>query len=155
MREIERLQVVVDGRQGALDSALANKATEQTQITSALPAAKASAEAQLEQAQVQLDKTVVRAGVPGTVQQFVLRPGDIVNPMIRSAGLLVPEGAGETALIAGFNQIEAQVMKPGMIAEATCAAKPFTILPMMVSQVQDVIAAGQLRPTDQLVDVRT
>jgi multidrug resistance efflux pump len=154
MREIERLQVVVNGRQGSLDAALASKATQQTRIDSALPAAKASAEAELAQAQVALDKTVVRAGVAGTVQQFVLRPGDVVNPMIRSAGLLIPEGAGETALIAGFNQIEAQVMKVGMIAEATCAAKPFTILPMMVSQVQDVIAAGQLRPTDQLIDVQ-
>ncbi len=42
-------------------------------------------------------------------------------------------------------------MKVGMIAEATCAAKPFTILPMVVSQVQNVIAAGQLarRPADR------
>ena len=153
-RAIEKLQVVVDGRQGALDAAMASKATQQTRIASALPAAKASAEAELAQAQVELDKTLVRAGVAGTVQQFVLRPGDVVNPMIRSAGLLVPEGAGETALIAGFGQIEAQVMKVGMIAEATCAAKPFTILPMVVSQVQNVIAAGQLRPTDQLIDVQ-
>ena len=44
-------------------------------------------------------------------------------------------------------------MKVGMIAEATCVGKPFTIMPMVVTQVQDVIAAGQLRPTDQLVDV--
>ena len=154
LREIERLQVVVDGRQGSLDAALAGKATQQTRIASALPAARASAEAELAEAQVELDKTVVRAGVDGTVQQFVLRPGDVVNPMIRAAGLLVPDSAGETALIAGFGQIEAQVMKVGMIAEATCAAKPFTILPMVVSQVQDVIAAGQLRPTDQLIDVQ-
>ncbi len=89
-RAIEKLQVVVDGRQGALDAAMASKATQQTRIASALPAAKASAEAELAQAQVELDKTIVRAGVDGTVQQFVLRPGDVVNPMIRSAGLLVP-----------------------------------------------------------------
>ena len=154
-RELERLQVVVDGRQGALDAALAKKATQQTRIASALPAAKASAEAQLAQARVELDRTTVRAGVDGTVQQFVLRPGDIVNPMIRSAGILVPDEAGRAALIAGFGQIEAQVLKVGMIAEATCAARPFTILPMVVSQVQDVIAAGQLRPTDALIDVQS
>ena len=154
LREIERLQVVVDGRQGALDAAIAGKATQQTQIASALPAARASAEAELAEAQVELDKTVVRAGVGGTVQQFALRPGDVVNPMIRPAGMLVPDSAGETALIAGFGQIEAQVMKVGMIAEATCVAKPFTIMPMVVSEVQDVIAAGQLRPTDQLIDVQ-
>jgi len=153
MREIERLQVVVDGRQGALDAALANKATQQTRIASALPAQKASAEAALAQAQVELDKTLVKAGVDGMVQQFTLRPGDVVNPIIRTGGILVPDAHRE-GLIAGFGQIEAQVMKVGMIAEATCIARPFKILPMVVSEVQQVIAAGQIRPTDQLVDVQ-
>ena len=153
MREIERLQVVVDGRQGSLDAALANKATQQTRIASALPAQKASAEAALAQAQVELDKTLVKAGVDGMVQQFTLRPGDVVNPIIRTGGILVPDAYRE-GLIAGFGQIEAQVMKVGMIAEATCIARPFAILPMVVSEVQTVIAAGQIRPTDQLIDVQ-
>ena len=153
-REIERLQVAVDGRQGAVDAALANKQTLETRIASLLPAQKASAEAALQQAQVELDKTLVRAGVAGTVQQFTLRAGDVVNPMLRPAGILVPAEAGRVALIAGFGQIEAQVMKVGMIGEVTCVAKPFAIIPMVVTQVQDVIAAGQLRPTDQLVDVQ-
>jgi multidrug resistance efflux pump len=154
VREVERLQIAVDGRKGALDAVIANKRTIETKISSLLPAQKASAEAALAQAQVELDKTLVRAGVAGTVQQFTLRPGDIVNTMIRPAGILVPAEAGRVSLIAGFNQIEAQVMRPGMIAEATCVGKPFTIIPMVVTQVQDVIAAGQLRPTDQLIDVR-
>ena len=39
-------------------------------------------------------------------------------------------------------------MKVGMIAEATCIARPFVVLPMVVSEVQNVIAAGQSgRPT--------
>ena len=125
----------------------------QTKIASLLPAQKASAEAALAQAQVELDKTVVRAGTAGMVQQFALRPGDIVNPMIRSAGILIPEDR-RVGLIAGFGQIEAQVLKPGMIAEVTCIGKPFTIIPMVVTEVQDVIAAGQVRPADQLVDVQ-
>ncbi len=131
LREIEKLQVVVDGRQGSLDAALANKATQQTRIASSLPAQKASAEAALAQAQVELDKTLVKAGVDGMVQQFTLRPGDVVNPMIRTGGNLVPEAHRE-GLVAGFSQIEAQVMKVGMIAEATCIGKPFAILPMVV-----------------------
>ena len=154
VREVERLQVVADGRKGALDASVANKRTIETKLDSLLPAQKASAEAALAQAQVELDKTLVRAGVAGTVQQFTLRPGDVVNTMIRPAGILVPEEAGRVALIAGFGQVGAQVMKKGMIAEATCIGKPFTIIPMVVTEVQDVIAAGQLRPTDQLVDVR-
>lgn len=152
-REIERRQVAVQTKEGGVAAAVSNKQTLQTKIASLLPAQKASAEAALAQAQVDLDKTVVRAGTAGTVQQFALRPGDIVNPMIRSAGILIPEER-RTGLVAGFGQIESQVIKKGMIAEATCIGKPFTIIPMVVTEVQSVIAAGQVRPTDQLVDVQ-
>lgn len=153
-REIERLQVAVDGRKGAVDAAVANKQTLQTRLSSLLPAQRASAEAALAQAQVEIDKMLVRAGVAGTMQQFTLRPGDVVNPMLRPAGILVPAEAGRAALIAGFGQIETQVIKVGMIAEATCIGKPFTIIPMVVTEVQDVVASGQFRPTDLLIDVQ-
>ena len=152
-REVEKLKVAVDGSKGALDAANANKVTLQEKIASLLPAQKASAEAAVQQAQVDLDKTLVRAGVKGTVSQFTLRPGDVVNPMLRPAGLLIPANAGRV-MVAGFAQIEAQVMKVGLLGEVTCAAKPFTIIPVVVTQVQDVIAAGQVRPTDLLVDVQ-
>ena len=118
------------------------------------PAEKASAEAALAEAQVDLDKTYIRAGVDGRVEQFFLRPGDIVNPMIRSAGVLIPGGAGRRALTAGFGQIEGQVMKVGMVAEATCISKPWTIIPMVVTNVQDYIAAGQFRGGEQLIDAQ-
>ncbi|AHK44784.1 MULTISPECIES: HlyD family secretion protein [Ensifer] len=152
-REIERLQVAADGRRGAVDAATANKRTLETKIASLLPSQKASAEAALKQAQVELDKTTVRAGFSGTLQQFTLRVGEVVNPMLRPAGIMVPSEAGRVALIAGFGQIEAQVLKVGMIAEATCVGKPFTIIPMVVTEVQAVIAGGQLRASDQLIDL--
>jgi multidrug resistance efflux pump len=151
-RDIEKLEVAVDGRQGALNAATAAKQGAETRISTSLPADKASAEAALAQAQVELDKTVIRAGVSGRVEQFALRPGDIVNPFMRSAGVLIPEGAGRRSLIAGFGQIEAQVMRPGMVAEATCISKPWTIIPMVVTGVQDFIAAGQFRGGEQLLD---
>ena len=103
-------------------------------ISTLLPAEKASAEAALAQAEVDLAKTVVRAGVSGRVEQFTLRVGDIVNPFMRPAGVLIPEGAGRGRLQAGFGQIEAQVMKVGMVAEATCASKPWTVIPMVVTE---------------------
>ena len=106
------------------------------------------------EAQVDLDKTYVRAGVDGRVEQFGLRVGDIVNPMIRSAGILIPDGAGRQTLSAGFGQIEAQVMKVGMVAEASCISKPWTIIPMVVTGVQDYIAAGQFRGGEQLVEAQ-
>jgi len=152
-RDIEKLEVLQAGRQGALDSATASKQSATIRVTALLPTEKASAEAALAEAQVDLDKTSIRAGVDGRVEQFALRTGDIVNPMIRSAGVLIPDGAGQT-LSAGFGQIEAQVMKVGMVAEASCISKPWTIIPMVVTSVQDYIAAGQFRGGEQLVEAR-
>jgi multidrug resistance efflux pump len=153
-RDIEKLEVLLAGRQGALDSATASKQSATIRATALLPAEKASAEAALAEAQVDLDRTSIRAGVAGRVEQFALRAGDIVNPMIRSAGILIPDGAGQRALSAGFGQIEAQVMKVGMVAEASCISKPWTIIPMVVTGVQDYIAAGQFRGGEQLIEAR-
>ena len=151
-RDIDKLQVLVDGRQAGIDAATAAKQAAETRVVALLPAERASAEAALDQAQVELDKTIVRAGVDGRVEQFFLRPGDIVNPLMRPAGVLIPEGGGERALQAGFGQIEAQVLKPGMVAEAACTSLPWTIIPMVITSVQDYIAAGQFRGGEQLVD---
>jgi multidrug resistance efflux pump len=153
-RDIEKLEVLAQGRQGSLDAANAARQSAIMRLTSLLPAEKASAEAALAQAQVDLDKTVIRAGVAGRVEQFLLRPGDIVSPIMRPAGVLIPEGAGERALTAGFGQIEAQVMKVGMVAEATCISKPWTIIPMVITTVQNYIAAGQFRGGEQLVEAQ-
>jgi multidrug resistance efflux pump len=153
-RDIEKLQVLLDGRQGSLDAATATKQSAMTRLSALLPAEKASAEAAVAEAQVDMNKTYIRAGVDGRVEQFALRVGDIVNPMIRSAGILIPDGAGRQAIAAGFGQIEANVIKVGMVAEAACISKPWTIIPMVVTQVQDYIAAGQFRGGEQLLDAR-
>ncbi|GEO13771.1 HlyD family secretion protein [Microvirga aerophila] len=153
-RDIERLQVTVQGRQGTIDAATAAKQQAEAQLSTLLPAQKASAEAELAQAEVDLSKTVIRAGVDGRVEQFTLRVGDIVNPLMRPAGVLIPKGAGRGRLQAGFGQVEAQVIQVGMVAEATCASKPWTIIPMVVTGVQDYIAAGQIRSGEQLLDAQ-
>lgn len=153
-REIERLQNAVDGRKGAVVAAEAAKQAAATRLSTLLPAEKASAEAKLKQAQVDLDKTIVYAGVSGRVEQFILRVGDIVNPFMRPGGVLIPTDAGRKGLQAGFGQLEAQVMKVGMAAEATCVSKPLTIIPMVVTGVQDYIAAGQIRAGEQLIDAQ-
>jgi multidrug resistance efflux pump len=153
-RDIEKLQVLVDQRQAGVDAATASKQSAISRVTTLLPAEKASAEAALAQAQVDLDKTVVRAGVDGRVEQFLLRVGDVVNQLMRPAGVLIPDGSGQRVLQAGFGQIEAQVMKEGMVAEATCISKPWRIIPMVVTTVQDYIAAGQFRGGEQLIEAQ-
>lgn len=154
-RDIEKLQVAVDGRQATIDAAVAAKQSTEARVSTLLPAQKASAEAALAQAQVEYDKTIVRAGFAGRVEQFSLRVGDIVNPLMRPAGILIPEGAGRRGLQAGFPQIEAQVLKPGMVGEAVCISKPWTVIPLVVTAVQDYIATGQFRGGEQLLDAQS
>jgi multidrug resistance efflux pump len=153
-REVERAQVNVDTQQGMLDAAMAGRDAIRATIDFDLPARKASAEAELHEADVALSKTTVYAGVDGWVEQFTLRPGDLVNTMIRPAGILVPDKTGRIGLQAGFGQIESQVLKPGMIGEVTCPAIPFTIIPVVITEVQSVVAGGQVRPTDALLDAQ-
>ncbi|MBK0400117.1 HlyD family secretion protein [Limibaculum sp. M0105] len=151
-REVERARVQVETAQGMVEAALANREAIAAQIDTYLPAQRDRAEAALAEAEVELAKTLVVAGTDGIVQQFALRPGDVVNPMLRPAGILVP-ARKVTGLAVGFGQIESRVIKRGMIGEITCLARPWEIIPMTVTQVQNVIAAGQIRPTDQLVDI--
>ena len=151
-REIDKLRVAVQARQGGVTAAEAAKQAAVTKLSTVLPAEKESAEAAKARAQVDLDKTVIYAGVSGRVEQFNLRVGDVVNPLIRPAGILVPSEAGRMQLVAGFNQLEQQVIKVGLTAEVTCISKPWTIIPMVVTQVQDYIAAGQVKTSEVLLD---
>ena len=125
-------------------------------LNTLLPAQMEASKAALAQAEVELDKTIIRAGVDGQITQFALQKGDIVNPLLRPAGILIPkDGHWNDAIQAGFNQISAQVVKPGVITELACVTLPLTVFPMVITDVQNVIAAGQLRPTDQLVEIET
>src|SRR6202453_4385990 len=60
-RDIEKLEVLLAGRQGTLDAAVASKQSATIRVTALLPAEKASAQAALDEAQVDLDRTIVRA----------------------------------------------------------------------------------------------
>ena len=151
-REIDRLQNLVTGRQAALDATRTQKDSLQAQLNVLLPAQLAAAEASVAEAQVLLDRRTVYASIDGSLTQFTLRPGDLLNPMIRTAGVLIPTDAGKGILEAGFSQIEAQVLRPGMSAEAVCFSVPFTVIPMVVTEVQSVIATGQFQATDRLID---
>ena len=155
--ERERLQNRVEALEGALEAAKANSRAVQAQVDTVLPSQKASAQEELIQAKAELDKTIIYAGVTGELSQFILQPGDIVNPFLRPAGLLIPmDGmeSGRQRVQAGFSQLAGKVIKPGTLAEISCLSNPFTVIPMIVVELQPVIAAGQVRPTDILVDVQ-
>ncbi|WP_282169004.1 HlyD family secretion protein [Ruegeria atlantica] len=155
LAEIDRLENLVAEREAQLTASRSRRAAVVQQIEELIPAQLASANAQLDAALTELDKTVVSAGVTGRVEQFGLQVGDYVSPLLRPAGILVPSSSGHNRFQAAFNQMAAQVIKPGMIGELGCMTKPFTVIPMVVVEVQDVIPSGQIRPTDELRDVQT
>ena len=131
-QELEALRAALKSRQGALDAAKAQRDVVQGRINNLLPAQRASAEAQLVQAETEIKKATVFAGTDGAVKQFVRKPGDIVNPILRPAGILVPTSSGRGRFQAGFQQISAQILQVGMITEITCSSKPLTVIPMVV-----------------------
>jgi multidrug resistance efflux pump len=151
LRDVQKLRVLAQGRMATVNAMTAARDTAQEKLSGQLEADKASADAALDQAEVELSKTTIRAGVSGRVEQFTLRVGDVVNPLMRPAGVLIPDDAGRL-LTAGFDQIEAQIMSVGMIAEVTCISKPFTVMPMVVTELQRYISAGQFRGGEQLID---
>ena len=151
--EKERLENLVSSREGSVAAAIAQMRAVEENINVLIPAQLASAEAALKQTQAELAKTEVHAGVAGRVEQFVLQPGDYVNPVLRPAGILVPAlHLEKERFAAGFSQLSADVIHPGMFAEMGCYAKPFKVIPMVVAEVQNVIPSGQYRPTDMLRD---
>lgn len=155
--EVQKLADTVAIKKATLSASLANQASAQGILDTVLPAKRASALEALEKAKVEKGKRTLYAHVEGELQQFALQPGDFINPMIRSAGIIVPTtgaGSGKEAVQAGFNQLTANVIKVGTFAEITCMSKPFTIIPMKVASVQSVIATGQIRAVETLLDIQ-
>ncbi|MBE1284700.1 MAG: biotin/lipoyl-binding protein [Rhodobacteraceae bacterium] len=151
-QELERLETAVEraiSQRAAAEAALDGAKLRQSSV---LPAQRDSARAVLQEAENEIAKSTVFAEVDGVVKQFLLKPGDIVNPILRPAGILVPNVTGQGRYVAAFAQISASVIKPGMLVEITCASKPLTVIPMVVDEVQGAIAAGQFRPGDALLD---
>jgi multidrug resistance efflux pump len=153
-RDIELSKNNVVTIEGELVSATARRNEVLANLNTLLPARQDTASAELQQAIVEFEKDVIYAEVSGSITQFVLQPGDIVNPMLRPAGLLIPDVSGQQAVQAGFHQLTSPVVKPGTLAEITCLSKPFVIIPMVVTKVQSSIAAGQIRPTDLMLDLQ-
>ncbi|MGI9369860.1 MAG: HlyD family secretion protein [Ruegeria sp.] len=153
-QELEQLQTAVERAEAQRDVAIASLEAVQARQSLVLPAQKETAQAMLREASNEIDKSTVFASVDGTVKQFLLKPGDIVNPILRPAGILVPTTTGEGRFVAAFGQISANILRRGMLVEITCASKPLSVIPMVVDDLQGAIAAGQFRPGDALLDLQ-
>jgi multidrug resistance efflux pump len=116
----------------------------------------ATAQAQLADAQFDLDQTTTRAAGPGFVTQVSLRPGMYVIPtQLRTAMLFINTGKGDAQLGAAFQQNSLQRVNAGDDAEVAFDAVPGRVFKAKVRSVVDAIAAGQLASSPALVEPET
>ncbi len=109
-------------------------------------------QAELSDAQYDLDQTVMRAPGPGYVTQMALRPGMYVVPApLRPVMVFIHTDDEELA--AGFQQNSLQRVRAGDEAEIAFDALPGRIVKGKVKHVIDAIATGQLQATGVLQDM--
>jgi multidrug resistance efflux pump len=110
-------------------------------------------QAELGDAEYNLDQTVTRADSSGFVTQVALRPGMYVVPApLRPVMVFVNTDERDRALGAAFQQNALQRVKSGDEAEVAFDAVPGRVFKAQVRGILDAIAAGQMQATGTLTD---
>lgn len=110
-------------------------------------------QAELRDAEFDLDQTIVRAPTAGFATQVALRPGVFVVPApFRPVMVFVNQGKRDQLLAAAFQQNSLQRVKVGDKAEIAFTAVPGRVFRGKVALVLDAIAAGQFQATGVLQD---
>ncbi|QRM56682.1 HlyD family secretion protein [Sinorhizobium sp. BG8] len=108
-------------------------------------------QAELKNAEYELDQTTVRAPSNGYVTQVFLRPGMMANPLpLRPVMVFINQE--DRMLAAAFIQNSLQRVRVGDEAEVAFKAIPGRIFKARISEIIDVMAQGQLQPTGALID---
>jgi multidrug resistance efflux pump len=161
-RNLPYSELDVENRRGvylASDAALqsAQSRAEQARIAhesqiDGVHTAVARLRAELNDAQYDLDQTVVRAPTAGFVTQVALRPGMFVVPApLRPVMVFVHDD--DRTLAAAFQQNTLQRVRAGDEAEVAFDAVPGRVFKGKVRIVLDAIAAGQVQATGALIDL--
>ena len=156
MTSLQNGKATLAAAQAQLDSA-------KTELSKVLPAARKSAEADLEFARVALEKTEVRAFSDGIVTQLALSVGSPATQLIVSPSMVIVPDRSEDApnrLVAGYSQVAKGVLYEGMPVEVACASNlnismKNSIMPGRVIAIQPAIAAGQITPSGNLIELDT
>jgi multidrug resistance efflux pump len=110
-------------------------------------------QAELADAEFDLDQTTVRAPTSGFVTQMALRPGMYtVAAPLRPVMTFVHDTPQDKILAAAFQQNALQRVKAGDEAEVLFEAVPGRVFKAKVRNVLDAIAAGQLQATGTMQD---
>ncbi|MCD2183791.1 HlyD family secretion protein [Rhizobium sp. GN54] len=154
-------ELEVENRRGAYLTAQAAVGTAQAQAMQARLAYEsqinginptvARLQAELRNAEFELDQTTVRAPSDGYVTQVFLRPGMMANPL-PFRPVMVFISSEERILAAAFIQNSLQRVRVGDEAEVSFKAVPGRIFKARVGNIIDVMAQGQLQPTGALID---
>ena len=108
-------------------------------------------QAEVQQAQYDLEQTVFRAPTDGYVTQLFLRPGMMAVPLpLRPVMVFVHNE--DQRLFAAFQQNALQRINVGDTAEVAFDAIPGQIFSGRVGDIIDVVSQGQLQPTGELLD---
>ncbi|WP_371224169.1 HlyD family secretion protein [Roseovarius sp. 2305UL8-3] len=157
---VEQLQLQVTVAEAELDSATIQRDLAQVDIDQTLPAQRKAAEAAVDAAKVELDKTEVKTFSDGVVTQLALSVGSPASSFILSPAMVIipkrPEGQ-PLRITAGFSQVARGVMYEGMPAEIACDSNVSmsfknAVLPARIVAFQPAIAAGQVVPGGKLLE---
>jgi multidrug resistance efflux pump len=109
-----------------------------------------SLEAQLVDAQFDLDSTTIKAPTNGFITHLRLRPGMMAVPL-PLAPIMTFVHSEDRMFVAGFSQQPMQNIKVGNEAEILFPGIPGRVFPGRVAQIIDVLAEGQLAPSASMV----
>ncbi|WP_261818036.1 HlyD family secretion protein [Vibrio gallicus] len=107
-------------------------------------------QAEVAQAQFNLDETIIRAPTDGYVTQLILRPGQMAVP-IPIAPAMVFIHAEEYYYIGAFRQNSLQRLKPGFEAEFLFRSLPGKVFTGEVVNVIPAMAEGQVQTSGRLI----
>lgn len=159
----DSLRLSVQGAKADLAAALAQVELSRTELTDVIPAARKVAKADYDSAKVALDKTEVRAFSAGTVTQMALNIGSPASRLIFSPSMIiVPDRDIDVPIriVAGFSQVAKNVLYVGMPAEIACDSNSNikmtnSVMGARVVGVQPAIAAGQITPSGNLIELNS
>jgi len=112
-----------------------------------------SYEAQLVDAQFDLDSTIIKAPTDGFITHLRLRPGMMAVPL-PMAPIMTFVHSDEPIYIAGFSQQPMQNIKVGNHAEMLFPGIPGRVFQCRVAQIIDVLAEGQLAPSAAMMSLK-
>jgi multidrug resistance efflux pump len=109
--------------------------------------------AELESAEYDLERTVVRAPSNGVVTQFAIRPGMMAASLpLRPVAIFIPNQ--KRVMVGSFWQNSLQRMKPGFKAEVIIDAVPGHVFKGTLKEILPAMAEGDVQATGNLISAR-